>query len=162
MYPRANQSPQSISLFHSVGPTLRSSPRTTFCLITTCEQAHASSMAGQSARESQRQRGQSRDIKTGQATHLWDPDSAVGELGGDASLPSWACIAFSRLAPFHNTGTDFDRWNNLNFCTSVFPSFVPDLEVWYLNLEVSPTVCVFVTTKKLKILFLFKNRKPGE
>jgi len=73
------------SQMHSVGPTLRSSPRTTFCLLTTCEQAHyisphelvASSMAGKSARESQRRRGQSRDIKTGQATHLWDPDSAV-------------------------------------------------------------------------------------
>jgi len=26
--------------FHSVGPTLRSYPRTIFCLLTTCEQAH--------------------------------------------------------------------------------------------------------------------------
>jgi len=26
--------------FHSVGPTLTSYPRTTFCMITTCEQAH--------------------------------------------------------------------------------------------------------------------------
>jgi len=88
----------------------------------------------------QRRRGQSRDIKTGQATHLWDPDSAVGELGGDESLPSEssACIAFSRLAPFHKTGTDFDKGNQLNFCTSVFPRFVLDLEVWYLNLKVSP------------------------
>ena len=59
---------------HSVGPrsTLRSSPRTTFCLLTTCEQAHyisphelvASSMAAKSARESQRRRGLSHDIKT--------------------------------------------------------------------------------------------------
>jgi len=123
---------------HSVGPTLRSSPRTTFCLLTTCEQAHyisphelvASSMAGKSARKSQRRRGQSRDIKTGQATHLWDPDSesAVGEHGSDASLPSSACIAFSRLAPFHKTGTDFDRGNYLNFCTSVFPLFLLDLQ----------------------------------
>jgi len=30
----------------------------------------------------------------GQATHLWDPKAAVGELGDDASLPSSACIAF--------------------------------------------------------------------
>ena len=100
---------------HSVGPTLRSSPRTTFCLLTTCEYAHyisphelvASFMTGKSARESQRRRDQCRDIKTGQATHLWDPDSAVSELGGDASLPSSACI--SRLAPFYKTGTDFER-----------------------------------------------------
>ena len=107
------------SAFHSVGPTLRSYPRTTFCLTTTCEQAHyifphelvASSMVGKSARKSQRRRGQSRDIKTGQATHLWDPDAAVGELGGDASLPSSACIAFPRLAPFHKTSTDFDGGN---------------------------------------------------
>jgi len=107
------------SQMHSVGPTLRSSPRTTFCLLTTCEQAHyisphelvASSMAGKSARESQRRRGQSRDIKTGQATHLWDPDSAVGELGSDTSLPISADIAFSRLAPFHKTSTDFDKGN---------------------------------------------------
>ena len=60
---------------HSLGPTLRSSPRTTFCLLTTCEQADcisphelvACSMAGKSARKSEGQRGQSRDIKTGQA-----------------------------------------------------------------------------------------------
>jgi len=51
-------------------------------------------MAGKSVRESQRQRGQSRDIKTGQSSHLGDPDSAVGELGGDESMPSSACIAF--------------------------------------------------------------------
>ena len=95
---------------------LRSSPRTTFCLLTTCDQAHyvfphdlvASSVVGKSNRKSQRRRGQSRDIKTRQATHLRDPDAAVGELGGDASLPSSACIAFLRLAPFHKTGTDFD------------------------------------------------------
>jgi len=62
---------QFLSL-HSVG---QSSPRTTFCLFTTCEQAHyisphemvAFSMIGKSARKSQRQCGQSRDIKTGQA-----------------------------------------------------------------------------------------------
>jgi len=68
-------------------------------------------MAGKSARENQRRRGQSRDIKTGQAMHLLDPDAAVGELGGDASLPSSACIAFPRLAPFHETGTDVDGGN---------------------------------------------------
>ena len=68
----------------------------------------ASSMAGKSTRESQSRRGQSRDIKTGQAMHLLDPDAAVGELGGDASLPSSACSAFSKLAPFHKTDTDFD------------------------------------------------------
>jgi len=39
------------------------------------------SMAGKSARKSQRRRGQSRDTKTRQATHLWDPNAAVGELG---------------------------------------------------------------------------------
>jgi len=69
-----------LTRMHSVGLTLRSSPRTTCCLLTTCEQAHyifphdselvASSMAGKSAQKSQRRRGQSRDIKTGQATHL--------------------------------------------------------------------------------------------
>jgi len=51
-------------------------------------------MAGKSARESQRRRVQSRDIKTGQATHLWDPDSAVGELGGDETLKSAPTSAF--------------------------------------------------------------------
>jgi len=30
----------------------------------------------------------------GAQTHLEDPEAAVGELGGDASLPSSACIAF--------------------------------------------------------------------
>jgi len=113
---------------HSVGPTLRSSPRTTFCLLTTCEQAHyislhelvVCSMAGKSARENQRRRGQSRDIKAGQATHLLNPDAAFAELGGDASLPSSACIAFPRLAPFHKTGTDFDGGNELNFVPRVF------------------------------------------
>jgi len=133
--------------FHSVGPTLRSYPRTIFCLLTTCEQAHyvsphelvASSMAGKSARENQRRCGQSRDIKTGQATHLWHPDSAVGELGSDASLPSSACIAFSRLKPFHKTGTDFDKLSKLVylgvslFCTR---------SLWYLNLKISPTECI--------------------
>jgi len=71
------------------------------------------------------------------------PISAVGELGGDASLSSSACImiAFSRLAPFHKTSTEFDRGNYLNFFTSLFPRFVPDLEIWYLNLKVSPTEC---------------------
>ena len=47
---------------HSVGLTLRSSPQTTFCILTTCEQAHyisphelvASYMAGKSARNSQK------------------------------------------------------------------------------------------------------------
>ena len=51
---------------------MRSSPRTTFCLLSTCEKAHhisphelvASSMVDKSARESQRRRGQSLDIKT--------------------------------------------------------------------------------------------------
>ena len=95
-------------------------PTNNICLLTTCEQAHyispwhelvTSSMTGKSARKSQRWRGQSHDIKTGQATHLWDLDSAVGELGGGASLPSSAFMAFPRLAPFHKTGTDFDEGN---------------------------------------------------
>ena len=60
----------------------------------------------------------------------------------DASLPSSACIAFSRLAPFHKTGTDFGGGKKLNFCTSWLHRFVPDLEVWYLNLKVSPTKCI--------------------
>ena len=59
----------------TVGPTLTSSPRTTFCLFTTCKQAQyisphelvAFSMAGKSARENQGRRGQSRNIKIGQA-----------------------------------------------------------------------------------------------
>jgi len=63
----------------------------------------ASSMAGKSAQENMRP---IRDIKTGQdTTHLWDPNAAVGELGGDASLPLAACIAFPRLALFHKTCT---------------------------------------------------------
>jgi len=66
-----------------------------------------------------------------QASQLWGPDSAVGELGGDASFPSSACIAFLRLAPFHKF------WQIK--LASVFPCFVPDLMVWYLNLKVSPT-----------------------
>ena len=115
----ARKTTYDVYTLHSVGLTLRSSPRTTFCLLTTCEQAHyisphelvASSMAGKSARKSQRRRRQSRDVKTGHATHLWDPDAAVGELGSDASWPSSACTAFPRLAPFHKTGTDFDGGN---------------------------------------------------
>jgi len=63
---------------HWVGPTLRSYPRTTFCLLATCEQAHyisphelvASYMAGKSAQKSQKRRGPSRDINPAQATHL--------------------------------------------------------------------------------------------
>ena len=51
-----------IRSMHSEGPTLRSSPRTTFCQLTTCEQAHyisprelvAPSISGKSARKSQR------------------------------------------------------------------------------------------------------------
>ena len=46
-------------------------------------------MVGKSARKSQRRRCQSHDIKTGQATHFWDPNSAVGELGGEASFLSF-------------------------------------------------------------------------
>ena len=57
----------SFSFFHSVGQTLTSYPPTTFCMLTTCEQAHyislyelvASSMAGKSGLKSQRRRGQS-------------------------------------------------------------------------------------------------------
>ena len=87
--------------------------------LTTCEQAHyisphelvASSMAGKSARKRQKRRGPSRHINPAQAMHLWDPDAKVCELGGDASLPSSACIAFLRLAPFHKTGTDFGSGN---------------------------------------------------
>jgi len=75
-------------------------------------------MAGKSARKSQKRRGPSLDINPAQATHLWDPDAEVCELGGDASLPSSACIAFPRLAPFHKTSTDFGGGNWLNFFTS--------------------------------------------
>jgi len=105
--------------FDSVGPTLRSYPRTTYFLLTTCEQAHyisphelvASFMAGKSARKSQKRHGPSSDINPAQATHLWDSDAEVCELGGDASLPSSACIAFPRLASFHKTGTEFGGGN---------------------------------------------------
>ena len=81
-------------------------------------------------------------LRLPRAPHLWDPDSAVGELGGGASLPSSACIAFLRLAPFHKTSTDFVSQPFYIISTFVpqwFPLFVPDLEVWYLNLKVSPT-----------------------
>ena len=120
-----------VDVFHSVGPTLRSSPRTTFYLLTTCEQAHyisphkliACPMTGKSAQKSQRRRGQSRDIKTGQATHLWDPNSAVGELGGHAALPLSACIAFSRLAPF----SFFLGFRRPNLITGLSGLRTPDL-----------------------------------
>ena len=88
-----------------MGETLRSYPRTIFCLLTTlwADSLHfppelmASCMAGKSARKSQKRRGPSRDIMVNpaQATHLWDPDAEVCELGGDASLPSSACIALN-------------------------------------------------------------------
>ena len=73
-----------------------------------------------------------------QATHLWDPDSAIGVLGGDESLPFSACIAFSRLAPFHkilirwpinrfNRFCDFLRFNRFNrfieIIKSIFSKF---------------------------------------
>jgi len=54
----------------------------------------AASVAGKPDRESQKRSGQSCGIKTGQAAHLSHPDGAVGELGGDTSSPSSACIAF--------------------------------------------------------------------
>ena len=54
---------------------------------------------------------------------------AVDELGGDASLPSSACIAFPRLVPFHKTGTDFDGENYLNFGSWWFRRFRPVLVV---------------------------------
>ena len=73
--------------------------------------------------------------------HRRDPDAKVCELGGDASLPSSACIAFLRLAPFHKTGADFGSGNYLNFCTSWLRRFVPDLEVWYLSLKAPLTEC---------------------
>jgi len=50
--------------------------------------------------KSQRRRGPSRDIKTGQATHLWDPDGAVGELGGQ-----WRIIAIIGLHYLSEIGT---------------------------------------------------------
>jgi len=99
-------------------------------------------MAGKYARKSQKRLGPSRDINPAQATHLRDPDAEVCELGGDASLPSSACIAFPTLAPFHKTGTDLGGGNQLNFYTSLLRRFVPDLEVWYLNPKVSPTECI--------------------
>jgi len=68
-------------------------------------------MVGKSARKSQKRRGPSRDIIPAQTTHLWDPDAEVCELGGDASLPSSAYIAFPRLEPFYKTGTDFGGGN---------------------------------------------------
>jgi len=51
-------------------------------------------MAGQPDRQCWKRSGQSRGINPAQATHLWDPEAAVGELGGDASSTSTACIAF--------------------------------------------------------------------
>ena len=66
-------------------------------------------MAGKSAQKSQKQRGPSHDINPAQATHLWDPDAEVCELGGDASLPSSACIAFLGLEPFYKHGTDLEE-----------------------------------------------------
>jgi len=64
--------------FHLVGLTLRSYPRTIFCLLTTFEHAHyisphelvASSMAGKSTRKSQKQHSPSLDINPTQTIHL--------------------------------------------------------------------------------------------
>jgi len=97
-------------------------------LVTSC-------MIGKSARKSQRRRSQSRDrLRTSEIPIPLLVSSAVTH-----HCHSSACIAFPRLAPFHRTSTDLDRGNYLNFCTSWFRCFVPDLEVWYLNLKVSPT-----------------------
>jgi len=49
----------------------------------------AASVAGKPDWESQKRLGQCCGIKSG---HLSDPQGAVGELGGDASSPSSACI----------------------------------------------------------------------
>jgi len=50
--------------------------------------------ASMAVRECQEWNGQYCGIKTGQAAHLSDPKCAVGELSGDASLPSPAGIVF--------------------------------------------------------------------
>ena len=39
-------------------------------------------------------------LRLPRAPHLCDPEAAVGELGGDASTPSSACIAFRDWLPF--------------------------------------------------------------
>jgi len=78
-----------------MGQTLRSSPRTSW-QDSTFEKARfvfphvlaAASVAGKPDRNSQKRRGQSRDIRTGQAAHLSDPEGAVGELEGNATSPS--------------------------------------------------------------------------
>jgi len=52
----------------------------------------AASMAGKLNRESQKQSSQSCGIKTRQASHLSNPEGAVGELYGDASSPASASV----------------------------------------------------------------------
>ena len=39
-------------------------------------------------------KSEAKRMKNGIAVHLSDPEGAVGELGGDTSSPSFACIAF--------------------------------------------------------------------
>ena len=87
---------------HSVGRTLRSSPRTIFAcsppvsklIFVFPDVLAAPSVAGQLGQQCWERSGQSCGIKTRQATHFWDPEAVIGELGDDASSPSSACIAF--------------------------------------------------------------------
>jgi len=50
-------------------------------------------------------------------------------------------LPFREWHPFTKPVPILARGNWLNFCTSWLRRFVPDLEVWYLNLKVFPTEC---------------------
>jgi len=86
-----------------------------------------------SVRKSQRRRGQSRDIKTGHISEIPMPLLVSSAVTHHASA-----LHFRDLAPFHTTGTNCQRRLSQPMYLGVSP-FVPNLEVWYLNLKVSPT-----------------------
>ena len=93
----------------------------------------AASVAHNPTREIQKRSGQFRGVNTEQAAQLSDPKCTGGELSGEAiaSLPSPLCHRLpayrSEFGNFVQIFSDFGRGKLLNFCTSGFRSFVPDL-----------------------------------
>jgi len=79
------------------------------------------------------------------ATHLGDPEAAVGELGGVTSSPSSACIAFQDSRASAKLVPILVVVEESNICTSAQSLYLRILPFWcwglVLNLEVFPTEC---------------------